>query len=106
MYLYAGASSGIGKAIACEFAKHGAKLVLVSTPATMDDLKSTEQACKSEGTSSCECIACDLSNVNEIQDLCSKCTDVDVLVNNAGIFMDGEPGSFLEADIGKWEKVR
>ena len=103
-----GASHGLGKAIACCYAREGASLVLISPPATGDDLKATEKQCTSEGCARCECITADLADVSSCDQLCKQLANknIDVLVNNAGMFgPSGEEQGPLKGDPGEWAKM-
>lgn len=85
-----GSSRGIGKAIAVEFAKKGAKLVINSTTEN-DNIKAVYDEIKSIGA---ECIICcaDVSKGADADRLVKSAIEhfgkIDVLVNNAGITKD------------------
>ncbi|MBT8422045.1 MAG: SDR family oxidoreductase, partial [Gammaproteobacteria bacterium] len=84
--LITGAASGIGRMLADEVARRGARPLLV-------DLNTTalETACQELGGAGHECavFSCDLSDRNQIAELGAKVLagegHVDVLINNAGI---------------------
>lgn len=82
-----GASSGIGKACAMEFANKGAKLVLAAR--NTEKLKAVGDAVRKVGES-IE-VTCDVSKKEDCEQLIKKAVDayggIDVLVNNAGISM-------------------
>lgn len=91
-----GASSGIGKFAAHEFAKQGARVVLVARRADVlaevkDDLEQYAQSVLAVPT--------DVVKEDDLQNLCRTVIQtfgrIDVLVNNAGIAVGGE---FLEQD--------
>lgn len=85
-----GASRGIGKAIALEFAKNGAKLVINSTSENEASLNTLEEI-KASGTE-CILVTGDVRNPDDVKKITDICIDnfgrIDVLVNNAGITKD------------------
>ncbi|MBI3817760.1 MAG: 3-oxoacyl-[acyl-carrier-protein] reductase [Planctomycetes bacterium] len=86
-----GASRGIGRAIAMEFARNGANVVCVAT--TEENAQKAADACAAEGGGGkIVAIGCDVSDsaaVNRVVELTiEKCGSVDILVNNAGITRD------------------
>ena len=99
--LVTGASRGIGRAIARALAGEGARLVLVSRGA--DDLEQTASLCRADGADAVSVRRLDLADSRAVEDLCKELLDqdgVDVLVNNAGAFVDG---TALAGDFGEWE---
>lgn len=84
-----GASTGIGKAIAIEFAKEGAFVFL--TARTTDRLKAVQQIIINNGGKA-EVIPADLSNIAVISGFINSIKDVtdriDVIVNVAGVWHD------------------
>lgn len=84
--LLTGASSGIGKALALELAKHQTRLVLVAR--NQQALNELKQACEQAG-SQATCIPFDLANTQAIDELASQALEcykgIDVLINNAGV---------------------
>jgi len=85
-----GASRGIGKVIAEETAKAGAKTVCVSRGLT--DVEKVAKYINEQGLTAIA-MACDITNGEQYQNLVrtvvEKFGSVDVLVNNAGITKDG-----------------
>jgi len=81
-----GASSGIGKALAIEFAKQ--KSILIISSNILEDLNIVQKECKDLGA---ECIVqyLDVMDIDKMQsiteNLISQFGKIDVLVNNAGI---------------------
>ena len=83
--LITGASSGIGEATAYEFAKHGARLVLVARRA--ERLAEIAELCSKDHGAEVQCIEADVRNESKITSLLHENIgdrSVDVLVNNAG----------------------
>jgi len=98
-----GGTQGLGKAIAIEFARFGAKVVIASR----DKLKG-EKTLKElkELTKNCIYKKTDVTDYKQMQKLISfavnKFGGIDFMINNAGIFI----GSFItELKIGDWKKV-
>jgi uncharacterized protein len=95
-----GASSGIGKAVAVEFAGRGFNLVLIGrNQAALADVAAE---CTRKGSIETEIIAADLANLEQLEMLSARLEGdgrpFDVLVNNAGF---GIHGSFASSDIGE-----
>ena len=101
--LIAGASRGIGFAIAEAFAEQGADLLLSAT--TEADLKQAKSAL-GEHQSKVTTIAADLSQAEEVSRLFAETTkqhpDLDVVVNNAGIHI-GKP--FVEYGMDEFDRI-
>lgn len=101
--LITGSSQGIGKAIAEEFAKAGAKIILCSR--TKKDLEKA----KSEITPNdlCDIFAADVSKSEEVKKLfdfiSEKHKRLDVLVNCAGVY--GPIGPLEKNSQEKWEQA-
>lgn len=98
-----GASIGIGKATAIEFAKEGANVCLVDVDAAT--LEETTNAMKKHGTkvSSCVCDVSDEQRVRQVvQDVIDEYGKIDVLVNNAGLWRMWKP--FVETTSDEWKK--
>ncbi|MBV9496356.1 MAG: SDR family NAD(P)-dependent oxidoreductase [Acidobacteria bacterium] len=76
-----GASSGIGKAVALEMARRGARLFLAAR--RLDLLESVAAECRAVGVS-CTAVATDVSRREDCIRLLETAGVVDVLINNAG----------------------
>ncbi len=76
-----GASSGIGRAAAIEFARRGAHVILAARRAS--PLEEVARACRNFGVSA-TAIETDVTKRNDCVSLIAKAGNVDVLVNNAG----------------------
>jgi len=100
--LVTAASKGLGKAVATEFAKEGASVIIASR--TEEELSKTAEEIKKEsGNEQVFFTVCDMKNADDIKHLIEKATElngtVDVLINNAG----GPPaGPFLEMTDDDW----
>ncbi len=85
-----GASRGIGKVIAEETAKAGAKTVCVSR--SLSDVEKVAKDINEQGFTAMA-MACDITNGEQYQKLVKSVNDkfssVDILVNNAGVTKDG-----------------
>jgi short-subunit dehydrogenase len=91
-----GASSGIGKALAFEFAKNGFNLFL--TARNESSLKEISEKCQHQFNIQAEILPADLDDENSIDNLVKAIANrkFDVLVNNAGF---GVKGNFVETGI-------
>ena len=94
--LVTGASSGIGRDIAREFAKRKYDLILVAR--NVERLEALKEELKNEYNVNVEYLSVDLSRRENCIDLHSKVKDIDILVNNAGL---GDFGEFSETELTK-----
>lgn len=99
-----GASRGIGRAIAIEFAKRGARIFLVARD--FRKLTDTARDVEKHGGSAVT-VACDITNERNVDAIPAAIENaggrLDVLVNNAGIF---RVKPFLETDVQReWRDV-
>src|SRR3954467_3322656 len=76
-----GASSGIGRAAALEFARRGANLVLAARRSEL--LEAVAIECRALGVE-CRIVVTDVTLRSDCQHLIDAAGHVDVLVNNAG----------------------
>jgi len=90
--LITGASSGIGKALAFEFATHNYNLVLVARRKEL--LDNIKQRIKQKHSINIDVVTMDLATLDAAERLVQKITEqhieVDVLINNAGFGILGE----------------
>lgn len=102
--LITGSSKGIGKAIALEFAKEGAKVVINYNNSKQEAEKLIEEI-KNLGSEAIA-IKADISNENEIKEMVNQTIDkyghIDILVNNAGIVFDIP---WTEKTVEQWNKT-
>ncbi|XP_074648795.1 3-oxoacyl-[acyl-carrier-protein] reductase FabG-like isoform X2 [Tubulanus polymorphus] len=105
-----GASNGIGKAIAVDFARHGSKLVLTGRNET--DLQDTIDKCKHEGVTDSQILSVivdfageDEGIKNFVEKTIEKFGVIDILVNNAATVIFGTLGSQKMEDYDFTMKV-
>jgi NAD(P)-dependent dehydrogenase (short-subunit alcohol dehydrogenase family)/pimeloyl-ACP methyl ester carboxylesterase len=97
--LVTGAGSGIGRAIALELARHGARLLLV-------DLNAESVSATAGLISGAHTFTCDVSDEGAMEQLANRVLGEhgvpDIVVNNAGI---GVAGPFLDTGFDDWRRV-
>jgi 3-oxoacyl-[acyl-carrier protein] reductase len=97
-----GAGSGMGKAIALEFARQGARIVAVDI-----DKASVANTCFEIGAENAFAINGDISVADSVKRMCDEAIAhfgrVDILVNNAGILDNYLP--VTQTDEALWDKV-
>lgn len=98
--LITGASSGIGRDIARNFASKGYDLVLVAR--NENNLKQVATELKNKNKIKVEIISMDLSYVENCIKLFEKQKDIDILINNAGF---GDCGDFTKTSLDKELKM-
>ncbi len=90
-----GAGSGIGRAIALEFAKAGASLILVGrTPGTLDE------TARLAGNG--KVLAADVSDEASVSRMAAEAGPADILVNNAGTFVWKR---FTDLTAADWDRT-
>ncbi|HEX8356681.1 MAG TPA: SDR family oxidoreductase [Segetibacter sp.] len=98
-----GASSGAGRAIALEFARHGAKIVLASR--NLPELNKVEEECRELGALALA-VKTDVTEAAQMKMLAATAAEfggtIDVWVNNAGVLAAGE---FTETPIEVHDQV-
>ncbi|PIN85320.1 MAG: alcohol dehydrogenase [Candidatus Diapherotrites archaeon CG11_big_fil_rev_8_21_14_0_20_37_9] len=96
-----GASSGIGKATAIEFAKRKANLILISR--NQNKLEETKKECEKKGAKT-KLFICDVSKKEQVEKTCNKISietnQIDILINNAG---HGKKGRIIDQSIEEIE---
>src|SRR6478736_1983107 len=98
--LVTGASKGIGQACAEILAEEGCDVVLVSR--TDADLDKVRAKIAGEHNVAVRYYALDLSDSKNIDKLAAECTDIDLLVNNAGAIPGG---TIAEIDEKRWREA-
>lgn len=96
-----GASRGIGKAIAINFAKEDANVIINYVKQKKQAIKVVEMIQKNGGTASI--FQADVSNQIEVENMTQsvihKFNKIDILVNNAGIMIRSDPLCFSDNEI-------
>ena len=105
-----GASRGLGRAIAREYAREGASVVLTARPRSPTGLPGTilETAADIEADGgNAFPVPCDVSDEDQVKEMVQKVMDrygkIDLLVNNAGIMIIGE--AFLDIDPDRFDQL-
>ena len=100
-----GASSGIGKATAVALAKQGAN-VIINYKANEDMAKQVLEECNKYSKKNIV-IKADITNESEVKEMFKKITkeyaNVDVLINNAGIYDESDSFTNLDAFENIWK---
>ncbi len=98
--LVTGSTAGIGYAIAKSLANEGTTVYVNGrNQAKVDEV--VKKLTAETGNNKINGIAADFSNIQQIEDLISQLPEVDILVNNVGIF---EPKPFAEITDADWLK--
>ena len=99
--LVTGASRGIGKAIAYEFARNNYHLYLTcKTNITL--LENLKNELEKEFSIICHVFQCDMGNMDEVEQLFQKIPSLDVIINNAGI---SHVGLLTDMSEKEWRNV-
>ena len=94
--LITGASSGIGRDMACILSEQGYDIIAVARR------EERLLELKSQLKTDVEVICCDVSNVEQCKKLAEKASEVDILINNAGF---GIFGDFCTNDLDRELKM-
>ena len=101
--LITGASQGIGRATACLFAENGYDVILAARNA--ERLNHVAEEIRAKGREALA-VPTDVSQVEQVNVLVEKALDtfgsIDVLVNNAGICMNGE---MAQTTLEDWRQI-
>jgi NAD(P)-dependent dehydrogenase (short-subunit alcohol dehydrogenase family) len=97
-----GGGSGIGRAIAERMAADGHHLVILDL-----NKKAGEEAVEAikERGGSAECLECDVSKTDSVQDVFERIPDIDILVNSAGIASIGNVENTTPAEMDRIYEV-
>ena len=99
-----GASQGLGKAIAGEFLREGASIVICARDAALLETTRAELAAAGGRVFA---KACDVSDEKQVADLLAfaleELGEVHALVSNAGVY--GPMGPTEEVDLGEWRRA-
>jgi NAD(P)-dependent dehydrogenase (short-subunit alcohol dehydrogenase family) len=95
-----GAAQGIGRAIADELARNGARIVVA-------DLRGAEEAAASfpGGVGITANVADEASVQQLVGEVVERCGTVDILVNNAGLYASLEMRPFDQIPLDEWRQV-
>lgn len=99
--LITGASRGIGKAIAINFAKAGYDLILTCSN-SIGELEALSCQLVESYSVNCKAFLTDMGDPVAVEKLFSQIDDLDVLINNAGI---SYVGLLTDMSIDDWQKV-
>lgn len=102
--LITGASRGIGRAVAIEFAKNKHNIIICAK-SDLESLKNTKRLVENEGVS-CYIGLCDVTNEDSVEEFISDSAKAigktDILINNAGI---SYIGLLQDMSLEDWNKV-
>ena len=93
--LVTGGASGIGAAIVRRFAESGARVMIV-------DLDEGRARDLSGGITGSQAIRCDITSEEQVAELFTRITELDILVNSAGI---GMVGNVEETDLAEMQRL-
>ena len=99
--LITGASRGIGKAIAYEFAKNGYNLYL-TCKTNIELLKEIKLEYEKDFAIECNIFQCDMGSCSEVEKLFQSISTLDIIVNNAGI---SYVGLLTYMSVDEWQNV-
>jgi 3-oxoacyl-[acyl-carrier protein] reductase len=99
--LITGASRGIGREIAISFAGEKDELFLTCRN-SMDELNKLADSLRDEFGAVCHAVQCDMSDYGQVEKLFSNISDIDIVVNNAGIAW---MGLLTDMSTEDWDNV-
>ncbi|MBK49425.1 MAG: 3-oxoacyl-ACP reductase [Chloroflexi bacterium] len=95
--LVCASSKGLGKACAYALVEEGVNVIINSRDEK--ELRKVQKELSLLGQGNIEYVVADLNSEEERDNLISKCSDIDILINNNG---GPPPGNFLEMDREHW----
>ncbi len=105
-----GGSRGLGRAIAAEYAREGARVAVCARAESPTSLSGTAHETArqiQDRGGDALAVPCDVSNEEQVRSMVRQVMEcygrIDVLVNNAGIMVLGE--SFLNIDTARWDQL-
>src|SRR5690348_17122408 len=102
--LVTGADSGIGKGVALELAKAGAKVIINHVDAHQLAQQTVDEITAAKGEA--YAIHADVSNEGDVKamfaEMLEKYGTIDILVNNAGLQRDSK---FVDMTLDQWQTV-
>ena len=100
-----GASRGIGRAIALQFAKNHYHVIL-NCSTSLEQLENVKKEILALPDGSCTCCRCDVSDSSQVtamfEEISATCGQIDVLINNAGI---SHIGLFTDMTDDLWNRM-
>lgn len=99
--LITGASRGIGYSLAKTFAQNGYNLILTCIN-NIDKLTDICHELSAQYNITCKPVLCDMSNPDSVNELFDTITDLDILINNAGI---SYMGLLSDMSVNEWHHV-
>ena len=97
-----GAGSGIGKAVALLFAKQGA--IIYVTDINREAANAVVATITAEGGNA-QCLVCNVTSQADVKAAFAQCSQIDILVNSAGISHIGTAENTTEEDFDKLYNV-
>jgi 3-oxoacyl-[acyl-carrier protein] reductase len=105
-----GASRGLGRAIAREYAREGARVVICARPQSPSGLagtiQETAELIRSDGGEVLP-VLCDVTDQRQVENLVKQVMEwygqIDVLFNNAGVMVLGQ--TLVQIDPEQWDQV-